>query len=111
MTPFYFFWDFLGLARIGGRPLEGRVPLNGRGPIRHDQIWYDDGSDSGFLILTIFGLIEDILVMDMIFQGIRGTKTMILCAKLNLIRKEIVGYGLANAVVETVGLEQLSGLC
>jgi hypothetical protein len=49
--------------------------------------------------------------MDMIFQGIRGTKTMILCAKLNLIRKEIVGYGLANAVVETVGLEQLSGLC
>ena len=44
---------------------------------------------AAFLILTIFGLIEDIFVMDMIFQGIRGTTTMILCAKLNLIRKEI----------------------
>ncbi len=40
--------DPWGLARIGRRRLDGRVPFNGRGPIRHDNIWYDDGTNSGF---------------------------------------------------------------
>ena len=37
-----------GGARIGGRKLDGDVPFNGEWIIRHDQIWYDDGEDSGF---------------------------------------------------------------
>lgn len=40
--------DPWGLARRGSRPLDAKVPFNGLGPVRHDQIWYDDGSNSGF---------------------------------------------------------------
>jgi len=41
--------DPWGLARIGRRPLQGDMPFNGKGPVHHAQIWYDDnGSNSGF---------------------------------------------------------------
>lgn len=41
--------DPLGLAMIGSRPLDSKwLPLNGRLRLRHDQIWYDDGQNSGF---------------------------------------------------------------
>jgi uncharacterized protein RhaS with RHS repeats len=41
--------DPWGLARIGGRLLDkDNIPYNGKGPIHHSQIWYDDGSNSGF---------------------------------------------------------------
>ncbi len=43
--------DPWGLAVILTRPLnDGRIPdsVNGRGPLRHDQIWYDNGENSGF---------------------------------------------------------------
>ncbi|MFN0086213.1 MAG: RHS repeat-associated core domain-containing protein [Blastocatellia bacterium] len=45
------FIDPLGRARIGSRPLDSsKIPswANGRGPVRHDQIFYDDGTNSGF---------------------------------------------------------------
>lgn len=40
--------DPWGLAMIGGRDLEGNIPFNGMGSLRHDNIWYSDGSNSGF---------------------------------------------------------------
>jgi RHS repeat-associated protein len=40
--------DPWGLARIGSRRLDGRLPFNGQGRIRHDNIWYDDETNSGF---------------------------------------------------------------
>jgi RHS repeat-associated protein len=41
--------DPLGLARIGSRPLDSKqIPFNGDWRLRHDQIWYDDGQNSGF---------------------------------------------------------------
>jgi RHS repeat-associated protein len=41
--------DPWGLAGIGRRPLQGDMPFNGKGPVHHAQIWYDDnGSSSGF---------------------------------------------------------------
>lgn len=46
------FIDPLGLAQIGSRPLDiPLLPGNGRGLLRHDQIWYDDKQspdNSGF---------------------------------------------------------------
>jgi RHS repeat-associated protein len=41
--------DPLGLASIGSRPLDAKgIPFNGHFRIHHDQIWYDDGQNSGF---------------------------------------------------------------
>ncbi len=41
--------DPWGLGRIGSRTLDSSsIPFNGSGPLRHDQIWYDDDSNSGF---------------------------------------------------------------
>jgi len=43
------FIDPNGLARIGARPLDGSMNwTNGWGPFYHAQIWYDDGTNSGF---------------------------------------------------------------
>jgi len=42
-------FDPFGLAQVGSRPLDSSwVPFNGRGRLRHDQIWYDDDTNSGF---------------------------------------------------------------
>ncbi len=38
--------DFNGKAVVCSRPLEGMDAI--AGPLRHDQIWYDDGGNSGF---------------------------------------------------------------
>jgi uncharacterized protein RhaS with RHS repeats len=45
------FIDSFGLAaQIGSRPLNRRwIPFNGDWRFRHDQIWYEDGTNSGFL--------------------------------------------------------------
>ena len=40
--------DPRGLARIGRRPLAGMKWAKGQGPFYHEQIWYDDGTNSGF---------------------------------------------------------------
>jgi RHS repeat-associated protein len=46
-------------AQIGSRKLDRRwVPFNGHWRFRHDQIWYEDGSNSGFLGDNVIG--EDI---------------------------------------------------
>ena len=41
--------DPLGLAEIGSRGLSGLSNMFAYGKFRHDQIWYNDGSNSGFL--------------------------------------------------------------
>jgi len=44
------FVDFDGKARIGRRPLNMKyLPFNGRGQLYHEHIWYDDGTNSGFM--------------------------------------------------------------
>jgi len=40
--------DPFGLAEIDSRILDKKVPLNGEFRIRHDQIFYDDGTNNGF---------------------------------------------------------------
>ena len=43
------FIDPVGLAYVGSRRLDSKwIPFNGYGRIRHDQIWYDDNTNSGF---------------------------------------------------------------